>query len=73
MLVAACVWCLCKASGHAEPVHHQTCIRPAHTLSVSISVSLLREDLKISIRDPILVKGPAFWVEYLHQIPAIFL
>lgn len=35
---AALVWCLRKASGQAEPIPHQTYIRPVHTLSLFLSL-----------------------------------
>ena len=59
MLDVALVWCVHKSSVQGEPIHYQTCIHTLYTLSVSVLIPVLKGDLKTSIRDPILVKGPA--------------
>ena len=59
MLDVALVWCVHKPSSQAEPIHYQTYIHTLYTLSVSVLIPLLKGDQKTSIRDPILVKGPA--------------
>lgn len=50
MLDVALVWYVHKPSSQVKPIHYQTYIHTLYTLPVSVSIPLLKGDLKTSMR-----------------------